>query len=143
MLVLFTINSVIDNIDDFGAPSGDPEINNTTVNGELIEVDGTLTMFYKEKNDETVTSTKIELRPDGSVMLRRMGGIVSDMLFIDGKETKTIYQIPPYKFDMTIKTKKIRSAFTDRSGELQLIYSMNIGGGQKNARMKITYKVQS
>ena len=94
----------------------------------------------KEKTEEVITSTRIEIRPDGSVMLRRMGGIVSDMLFIEGKETKTIYQIPPYKFDMTLTTKKIRTSFTDKCGELQLIYSMNVGGGQKNARMKITYK---
>ena len=76
-------------------------------------------------------------------MLRRMGGIVSDMLFIEGEETKTLYQIPPYKFDMTLKTKKIRSDFHDDCGELQLIYSMNVGGGQKNARMKISYKAHS
>ena len=140
MLAKFTINSVIDNLDDFGAPSGDPEINITNADGEISECGGTLTIFYKEKTEEVITSTRIEIRPDGSVMLRRMGGIVSDMLFIEGKETKTIYQIPPYKFDMTLTTKKIRTSFTDKCGELQLIYSMNVGGGQKNARMKITYK---
>ena len=140
MLAKFTINSVIDNLDDFGAPSGDPEVNNTNADGEISECGGTLTIFYKEKTEEVITSTRIEIRPDGSVMLRRMGGIVSDMLFIEGKETKTIYQIPPYKFDMTLTTKKIRTSFTDKCGELQLIYSMNVGGGQKNARMKITYK---
>ena len=140
MLALFTINSVIDNLDDFGAPSGDPEINNTEACGEVAECDGVYTLFYKEKTDEVITSTRIEIRPDGSVMLRRMGGIVSDMLFIEGKQTCTIYQIPPYKFDMTLNTKKIRTSFNDKSGEVQLIYSMNVGGGQKNARMKITYK---
>ncbi len=140
MLASFNINSVIDNLDDFGAPTGEPEISATTANGEVTLDSGTVTMFYKEKNEDTVTSTRIEVREDGSVMLRRMGGIVSDMLFIEGKETKTLYQIPPYKFDMTLSTKKIRSNLSSDGGELQLIYSMNVGGGQKNARMKITYK---
>ena len=140
MLAIFTINSVIDNLDDFGAPAGEPEINDAVANGEVTLCDGTVTMFYKEKSEDTVTSTKIEVRPDGSVMLRRMGGIVSDMLFIEGEETSTLYQIPPYKFDMTLTTKKIRKSLSDDSGELQLVYSMNVGGGQKNARMKITYK---
>ena len=140
MLVSFTINSVIDNLDDFGAPTSEPEISSTTANGEITLECGTVTMFYKEKNEAVVTSTKIEIKEDGSVMLRRMGGIVSDMLFIEGKETKTLYQIPPYKFDMTLTTKKIRSNLSSECGELQLIYSMNVGGGQKNARMKITYK---
>ena len=140
MLATFTINSVIDNLDDFGAPSGEPEINDTTANGEITLADGSVTMFYKEKNEDTITSTKIEVRPDGSVLLRRMGGIVSDMLFIEGKETKTIYQIPPYKFDMALTAKRIRKSFSEECGELQLVYSMNVGGGQKNARMKITYK---
>ena len=140
MLATFTINSVIDNLDDFGAPSGDPEINDTTANGEITLDGESVTMFYKEKNDDTITSTRIEVRPDGSVMLRRMGGIVSDMLFIEGKETKTIYQIPPYKFDMALTAKRIRKSFSEECGELQLVYSMNVGGGQKKARMKITYK---
>lgn len=140
MLAIFTINSVIDNLDDFGAPAGEPEINDATANGEVTLGDGTVTMFYREKSEDTVTSTKIEVRPDGSVMLRRMGGIVSDMLFIEGEETSTLYQIPPYKFDMTLTTKRIRKSLSDDSGELQLVYSMNVGGGQKNARMKITYK---
>ena len=140
MLASFNINSVIDNLDDFGAPTGEPEISSTTANGEVTLDSGTVTMFYKEKNEDTVTSTRIEVREDGSVMLRRMGGIVSDMLFIEGKEMKTLYQIPPYKFDMTLSTKKIRSNLSSDGGELQLIYSMNVGGGQKNARMKITYK---
>lgn len=140
MLASFNINSVIDNLDDFGAPTDEPEISSTTANGEVTLDSGTVTMFYKEKNEDTVTSTRIEVREDGSVMLRRMGGIVSDMLFIEGKETKTLYQIPPYKFDMTLSTKKIRKNLSSDGGELQLIYSMNVGGGQKNARMKITYK---
>ena len=139
MLAQFTINSVIDNLDDFGSPIDEPEITRTTADGEVSENDGALTIFYKEKSEDTVTSTRIELRPDGSVMLRRMGGIVSDMLFLEGKETKTIYQIPPYKFDMTVTTKRIRSSFTDKGGEIQLIYSMNVGGGLKNVRMKISY----
>lgn len=140
MLAIFTINSVIDNLDDFGAPAGEPEINDAVANGEVTLGNGTVTMFYREKSEDTVTSTKIEVRPDGSVMLRRMGGIVSDMLFIEGEETSTLYQIPPYKFDMTLTTKRIRKSLSDDSGELQLVYSMNVGGGQKNARMKITYK---
>ena len=143
MLAQFTINSVIDNLDDFGSPVDEPEVTSTTADGEVTESDGTLTIFYKEKNEDTVTSTRIELRPDGSVMLRRMGGIVSDMLFVEGKETKTIYQIPPYKFDMTVTTKRIRSSLTDKDGELQLIYSMNVGGGLKNVRMKISYKAKN
>ena len=103
MLARFTINSVIDNLDDFGAPMGEPEINDTTAVGEVTNEGGVTTLFYKEKNEDTVTSTRIEMRADGSVFLRRMGGIASDMLFIEGKETKTLYQIPPYIHSYTLE----------------------------------------
>ena len=41
---------------------------------------------------------------------------------------------------MTVRTKKIRSSLSEDGGEVQLIYSMNIGGQEKNVRMKISAK---
>ena len=132
------IHSVIDNLDDLGTPDSDPEINITTLKGTADISDGTGTLKYTEENEGQKIYTDITVLPDGRVELKRRGALVSDMIFSENEATKTIYEIPPYKFDMLIETKKIRNSLSAGGGELQLIYSMEVGGSRKNARMKIT-----
>ena len=62
------------------------------------------------------------------------------MRFSDGETFNTLYCVGPYSFDMTVRTKRIRNSLTVDGGELQLIYSMNVGGQEKNVRMRISAK---
>ena len=80
----------------------------------------------------------IAIYPDGTVSLSRRGAIVSDILFKEGEECRTVYAIPPYKFDMTVKTRRVRNELNAEGGILRLLYSMNVGGQEKTVRMKIT-----
>ena len=134
-----TVNSVIDNLDDAGLPDGDPEINIFTTDGTLsVNERMTKLVFTETVESESITST-ISLTSDG-VRLFKRGAIEADMRFAEGACEKTIYRIGPYAFDMEIKTKRIASTISENGGELSLLYSMNVGGQDKNVRMKITAK---
>ncbi len=137
--LILTVNSVIDNLDDAGLPDGDPEINIFTTAGTLaVSERGKRLSFTEEAEGQKTTSTLYV--SDGRIVLKKRGDVESDITFIEGDESKSIYRVGPYAFDMTVRTKKIRSTLTENGGELSLIYSMNVGGQDKNVRMKISAK---
>ena len=134
-----TVNSVIDNLDDAGLPDGDPEINIFTTNGLLVTGERGQRLTFTEESEGQITTSALYIN-DEKVILKKRGGVESDMTFCEGGESVSIYRIGPYAFDMTVKTKKIRNSLTEDGGELVLLYSMNVGGQEKNVRMKISAK---
>ena len=135
-----SIHSVIDNLDDNGLAEGEPEINILTVTGTYKTGD-CREICYTEESEGGKTQCSLVINADGTVNLTRCGAIESSMLFAEGKDTVTVYKIPPYSFDMTISTAKIRNSLDDRGGELRLIYGMTVGGQSKKVRMKLGVKI--
>ena len=137
--LILTVNSVIDNLDDAGLPDGEPEINIFTTEGSLLIAEkGKRISFAEESEGQKTTSTLYVT--DDKVVLHKRGDVESDMTFREEEEFKTIYRVGPYSFDMVVRTKRIRNSLTDEGGELALLYSMNVGGQEKNVRMKISAK---
>ncbi len=120
-----------------GLPVGEPERNLITAPGSLTDEDGIITVKYAEEAEGQRTDVTLVHRA-GGVILSRRGSVVVDLVFEEGEECRTLYSVPPYKFDMTVNTKKIRSTLSGAGGELQLIYDMNIGGQDKRVRMHIS-----
>ena len=134
-----TVNSVIDNLTDSGLPDGDPEINIFTVDGIYNHVNGVTEILYTEKNEESITVCTLRIE-NGDVALSRRGAVECRIMFAEGATCNTLYKVPPYSFDMSVTTLKIRNSLSASGGELQLIYNMNIGGQDKKVRMKINAK---
>ena len=134
-----TVNSVIDNLTDAGLPDGEPEINIFTTDGSLEASDGTYRICFFE-TEEGQTSHSVLTVNEKKAHLKKSGAIESEMSFVPGESSKTVYRVGPYAFDMLTEARKIRSSLTPDGGEVQIIYSMNIGGQAKSVRMKITAK---
>ncbi len=134
-----TVNSVIDNLTEAGLPDGEPEINIFTTLGAFSQLERSVRLAFCEENEGGKSTSTLYITGEG-VRLSKRGAIESDMTFTEGESTKSLYRIGPYAFDVDITTKKIRCSLTEAGGELQLIYAMNIGGQEKNVRMKITAK---
>ena len=134
-----TVNSVIDNLSDAGLPDGEPEINIFTTDGTLALIDGGYLITFTEEQDGGSATTNLYVY-EGGVRLVKSGAITSEMRFSEGEVFNTLYCVGPYSFDMVVRTKKIRNSITECGGDLQLIYTMNVGGQEKNVRMKISSK---
>lgn len=134
-----TVNSVIDNLSDAGLPDGEPEINIFTTDGTLALIDGGYLITFTEEQDGGSATTNLYVY-EGGVRLVKSGAITSEMRFSEGEVWSTLYCVGPYSFDMIVRTKKIRNSVTECGGDLQLIYTMNVGGQEKNVRMKISSK---
>ena len=134
-----TVHSVIDNLDAEGIPEGEPEINIFTTDGGLSLTEDGYILTFSERDENGTAHSEMHIGPD-TVTLKKSGTLNSEMHFTEGKSHNSLYRVGPYSFDMRVLTKKIRNTVTADGGEVQLIYSMCIGGMNKNARMKITAK---
>ncbi len=132
-----TVRSVIDNLDSAGLPEGESEVTESRALGYLHILDGITLITYVEcAEDGTETTTEIKCEGDTVRVLRR-GAIESDIMLTKGVTHASLYSVVPYKFDIEVTAKKIRSSLGESGGRLDLIYDMTIGGAKKSIRMKI------
>ena len=134
----FIISSVIENLLPSGLVDGEPEKTEISPEGFLKISDGQYEITYSEMTEGGKVVSDITVT-EGSVRVKRVGAVESDMYFEEGKSHESLYGVPPYSFDVEIFTKKIRNNMTRDTGRLDIHYSMRIGGADKAVRMKIEY----
>ena len=130
------IESVIDDLGPSGLPEGESDKSVVNAMGALRINDGVTTLTYSESTEGGEVRSEIICRR-GEVTVKRSGAIESELLFIEGQIHRSVYSIPPYKFDAAVKAKRVRVEIGDTEGRIDLIYNMMIGGAEKAARMKI------
>ncbi len=131
------ILSVIENLDASGLAEGDSERSESEACGFYHYSDcGEIIISYTEKGEGGKAETLITVR-DESVTVKRTGAIESELFFKEGEEHRSVYSVPPYSFDASVITKRIRRSLGLDGGSLDLIYIMKIGGADKSAKMKI------
>ena len=134
--------SVISELDSAGLPVGEPERNETELDGSFhyAEGDGEVSemrLTYREVGEGGSVDTEFEVG-DGYAALTRKGAICSRMEFREGATCRSLYSIPPYSFDMAVTAKRLRIAMSKDGGRVDILYKMSIGGADKSARMKIS-----
>ena len=128
--------SVIEDLDEAGLALNS-ERSEVWATGFMRYDDGCFTLSYIEEREGARTETDIFVNAD-STRVKRKGAIVCDFLFCEGKSAESLYEIPPYKFDTRIYTRRLINKLCENGGEVKIIYDMSIGGAQKKTRMKIT-----
>ncbi len=130
------IESVIQNLDAVGLADGDPERSATSGVGYYhFDKDKILITYCEDTEGGRLTSEIVV--SGGAVRVRRSGAIESDMEIKEGFTDRSVYSIPPYRFDMEITGGRVRSDLSESGGRIDLRYSMKIGGAEKSAGMKI------
>lgn len=130
------IRSVIEDLDASGLAAGEPEITERVCRGELRTGEESLVLTYSESEEGGSVETELSVL-GGVIRLCRRGAIDSVLEFSEGGVYDTLYSVGPYKFDMTVKTKRIRCTLGKEGGEIGLVYEMVLGGSRRIARMKI------
>ena len=134
------IESTITDLDERGMPDGEPQISRTSHPGVMRVAADEISLSYRESDENGCVSCVITIR-GGLVSVRREGAIVSVMLFDPDEPFKTIYSIPPYKFDMEIVTESLSVDVCEAGGKINVLYGMNVGGAVKKAKMTILAEV--
>ena len=131
------ISSAIENLDESGLSGGDCEKNESRHTGYLRMGGGEYSLTYSEEEDGAKTSSEIKVFSDGRVSVSRSGAIESSFFFEEGATHSSLYKVPPYLFDCDISAKRVRTLLSESGGEIDLVYTMKIGGAEKSCRMKI------
>lgn len=138
MLARLEIYSVIETLDASGQPEGEPEVNTTAARANLRYDGGDLHLSYTQNSEGGSVICHLIAFADGKVSLSQRGGIVSDILFSPGEECHTVYSIPPYKFDMTVRTDRVELSVGETPVRIKLTYTMNIGGEDRRTHLTLT-----
>ncbi len=132
----FYVASIIENLSDLGIPEGDEEKTEARPAGFLRITESETAINYREETEGGPLFTDIIINENG-ILVKRRGALISDMRFAEGQTDLSVYEIPPYKFDVEIFTRKIRNTLTNDGGKLHIHYNMTIGGAKKCVLMKI------
>jgi uncharacterized beta-barrel protein YwiB (DUF1934 family) len=130
------IESIIDNLDESGLIDGESEKSVSFVSGIYRYSDTEVRLSYKEKNDGGESEAEIVVI-DGKVSVKRSGAIRSELHFEEGESHKSLYVIPPFRFDAEVFAKRVRASLSEEGGHISLLYDMKIGGADKSAIMRI------
>ena len=129
--------SVISDLDNEGLPTGETERAETRAPGDITELSqGEYQLTFSESASEITVSC-------GKMRLKKCGAVVSDMSFSKGEEYETLYSIPPYKFKMTVKTKRLDISASAVHADVRLVYDMEIGGAKRQVNMRITARAEA
>lgn len=135
-LARIKILSVIENLDASGVPDGESERDESEREGYYSFSDGEIEITYSDESEAGRAESVIAVNGE-TVKVKRTGSISSELIFEEGKSHSSLYSVPPYSFDATVRTKRIRRALDESGGRLDLYYNMSIGGADKSARMSI------
>ena len=135
--VKIKICSYIDNLDPSGLPEGEREVSETEHVGAMKISCGETSLSYRENTEGGSVFSDILIHGSGAVTVRRTGAINSTMHFDENEEFNTVYSLPPYKFDMNVKTSKIKNTLSILGGALEIAYDMTVGGAKKRVLMQI------
>ncbi len=136
MEVKIKIDSSIENLGSAGLPEGEVEKSTEEAFGLYDYLGGDATLTYTVENESGKTGSQI-ICSGGGVIVKRFGAIESRLVFEEGKSHSSLYSVPPYRFDATVRAKRVRLSLNEDGGSIDLLYNMNIGGAEKSARMKI------
>ena len=134
------LKSIIDNLSDTGLPSDEREISETSATGVLLAGERGSVISFTESSEGGEIKTKIEILGK-SIHVCRHGAIESDLLFSEGIAHSSLYGAPPYTFDMSIFTRKIRGSITATGGCIDIFYDMEIGGTKKSVKMTVACEI--
>ena len=132
--VTVKVSAEIENFDN-----GTREVERTeSLNQGFLHIydDGTSLVTYSEKTDGGSLTTEISVKDD-TVTVSRRGAIESKMEFSHGRIHKSLYSIPPYRFDAEVEAEKVDVKIGSEKGRIELKYKMRIGGAERLATMKI------
>ena len=135
--VTLVVKSTIENIEDGVVDHSLDEVSEITVSGFMKPTEDGFFLTYSEDGDGGRTVSDVTATAD-SVRVRRVGSVVSDMLFKVGTVHTSIYEVTPYRFDMSVEATKIRNTLSLGAGMLDLFYKMKLGGAEKKVRLRIS-----
>ena len=111
-------------------PKQDPEVIELVTDGTMEFVNGGWDICYEESELTGLagTTTTFRLEP-GQLILRRTGGLRSEMVFREGVPHDSLYQMDFGALMLTVCAKQIQASLDASGGTIDLVYNIAIEHG--------------
>lgn len=105
----------------------DPDCTELMTDGTLEQTGEGLRLRYQETalTGMEGTETTFEIGPS-RVILRRSGGVSSQMVFEEGRQHTSLYETPFGALSVDIQTGRLRHNLTERGGIMEIKYSIAV-----------------
>ena len=109
-----------------------------TSRGQLRMASGVNSLTYTEDLEGKKVHTTLTYRLHANrVHLKKRGGMKSEIILEENFEHTSLYEIPPYSFDMTVRSQVVKASLGADGGEIVLSYQRTIGGDTAPVEMRI------
>lgn len=98
----------------------------------------TLTYSEKEAGGDAVFTTLTFRSPARSLHLKRRGGVRCEILFDPHVPHTTCYEVPPYRFDLTVHSRIVEAEMDEHGGRVRLEYDREVGGETGRIRFSLS-----
>lgn len=106
--------------------------------GYLVLEGDTLSLTYREEDEEGGRSYTT-LTPEGDgVRLHRAGALRMDTRLVAGESTTCVWGVPPYSFDMHLDCHAAEITLTQEGGRVLLDYDRHVMGDTARVRVLVT-----
>lgn len=108
---------------------GESDVIELATEGKLMEAEGKITLIYSESEPQGMEKTVTELAAEkDQVVLKREGGISSEMVIRKGQRNNCFYVVPQGELVLGIYGEKIENNLTANGGTLKMIYTIDANG---------------
>jgi uncharacterized beta-barrel protein YwiB (DUF1934 family) len=112
-------------------PGQDPEVIELVTEGTLEFCEGGWDICYEESDLTGLAGVTTTFRVEqGKVILRRSGKLRSEMVFREGINHDSLYQMEFGALMLTVCAKQIEAEITQQGGTVDLVYSIEIEHGE-------------
>ena len=105
--------------------------------GCLRELGDKLILTYTDTTEGGRVFNRVEIE-DECVSVKRSGAVSLSLRLKVGEVEKTVYEVPPFAFDMTVKTESVRVVREQKGGlRIGLRFDSIIGGAPQKTELVI------
>lgn len=133
-------NAIITILSTQISPEGEETVEFAT-DGTFYQRGGKFYIFYNESEEMDMANCSVMIIADGDrVTMRRKGDFELKLNYVAGRSENVVYYMPFGEMNMTQTTHSVSSSFNDGGGVIKIDYTLTIGGGEQQNKIKIKVK---
>ncbi len=119
----------------------EPETTRLVTDGTLRMEDGVVLLSYAESELTGMHGTQTTFRIEkGRVTLTRTGAVESAMVFAEGEEDNSLYDVGVGALMITVRTERLHADMDENGGVLEVAYAISI---ENSTAGTIEYRVEA
>ncbi len=107
--------------------------------GKLNVASGNYTLSFTDEREGCKIFTTLTYRPHSHrVHMKARGSVKYELIFDIKEECSTVYEVPPCKLNLTVRSREVSVGLDEFGGEIHLLYTREVGGDTSDVTYTLT-----